>query len=96
MRHGVQLYKCMACGHQFRGKVYLTKEEVWEAYREQKQTVRELSASYGVSESTIKRLLKDVSVEWKTRKCYNFNSLFRDKNLSLCHFSISSVNRDLQ
>lgn len=65
MRHGVQLYKCMACGHQFRGKVYLTKEEVWEAYREQKQTVRELSARYGVSESTIKRLLKDVSVEWK-------------------------------
>ena len=55
----------MACGHQFRGKVYLSKEEVWLAYREQKQTVRELSAKFGVSESTIKRLLKDVTVEWK-------------------------------
>ena len=55
----------MACGHQFRGKVYLSKEEVWEAYRGRKQTVRELSANYGVSESTIKRLLKEVTVAWK-------------------------------
>ena len=55
----------MACGHQFRGKVYLSKEEVWEAYRGWKQTVRELSANYGVSESTIKRLLKEVTVAWK-------------------------------
>ena len=55
----------MACGHQFRGKVYLSKEEVWEAYRGRKQTVRELSAEFGVSESTIKRLLKEVTVEWK-------------------------------
>ena len=37
----------MACGHQFRGKVYLSKEEVWEAYRGRKQTVRELSAEFG-------------------------------------------------
>lgn len=55
----------MACGHQFRGKVYLSKEEVWEAYRGRKQTVRELSANYGVSESTIKRLLKEVTIAWK-------------------------------
>ena len=65
VRYGVQLYKCMSCGHQFRGKVYLSKEDLWKAYREQKQTVRELAAAFGVSESTIKRLLKDVSVEWK-------------------------------
>ena len=65
MRYGVQLYKCMACGHQFRGKAYLSKEELWKAYREQKQTIRELAARFDVSESTIKRLLKDVSVEWK-------------------------------
>jgi len=43
----------------------LSKEEVWEAYRGRKQTVRELSAEFGVSESTIKRLLKEVTVEWK-------------------------------
>ena len=65
MRYGVQLYKCMACGHQFRGKTYLSKEKLWKAYREQKQTIRELAARFDVSESTIKRLLKDVSVEWK-------------------------------
>lgn len=55
----------MACGHQFRGKVYLTKEEVWKAYSEQKQTVHELAVRFRVSESTVKRLLKNVSLEWQ-------------------------------
>ena len=68
MRKGVQLYKCMACGHQFRGKVYLERSVVWEAYTEEKQTIRDLSRRYKVSESTIKRLLKDVSVDWKNPK----------------------------
>ncbi len=58
----------MACGHQFRGKVYLERSVVWGAYTEEKQTIRELSLRYKVSESTIKRLLKDVSVEWNNPK----------------------------
>lgn len=68
MRKGVQLYKCMVCGHQFRGKVYLERSVVWEAYTEEKQTICDLSRRYKVSESTIKRLLKDVSVDWKNPK----------------------------
>ena len=38
---------------------------MWEAYTDGKQTIRELSLRYKVSESTIKRLLRDVSVVWK-------------------------------
>jgi uncharacterized membrane protein YjjB (DUF3815 family) len=58
----------MVCGHQFRGKVYLERSVVWEAYTEEKQTIYDLSLRYKVSESTIKRLLKDVSVDWKNPK----------------------------
>ena len=44
----------MACGHQCRGKVYLDRSIVWAAYTEEKQTIRDLSLRYKVSESTIK------------------------------------------
>lgn len=54
----------MACGRQFRGRAYLTGKEVWEAYSKEKQTIHELSAKFNVSDSTIKRLLKDVRAEW--------------------------------
>ena len=58
----------MACGHQFRGKVYLKSSVVWGAYTEEKLTIRDLSLRYNVSESTIKRLLKDVTVDWENPK----------------------------
>jgi hypothetical protein len=58
----------MACGHQFRGKLYLDCSIVWAAYTEEKQTIRDLSLRYKVSESTIKRLLRNVSVDWKDPK----------------------------
>ena len=38
---------------------------LWRLYQENKQTVRELSGLLGVSESTIKRRLRNVSIEWE-------------------------------
>jgi len=57
---GVQQYKCMACGHQFVGKAPISPEEIWEEYMSGKQTIKELSARYRISESTIKRRLREV------------------------------------
>lgn len=68
VRKGVQLYKCMVCGRQYRGGAYLESNIVWEAYTKGKQTIRDLSQRYGVSESTIKRLLKDISIDWDNPK----------------------------
>ena len=68
-RDGVQLYKCMACGRQFRGKVYLSQRTLWHDYLEGKQTMSELAASNGVSRSTVKRILGDVSVAWSNPVC---------------------------
>ena len=48
--------------------MYLKSNVVWKAYTEEKQTIHELSLRYKVSESTIKRLLKNVSVEWHNPK----------------------------
>lgn len=62
------MYKCMVCGHQFRGKVYVESNIIWEAYTKEKQTIHDLSQRYKVSESTIKRLLKDIAVEWHNPK----------------------------
>ena len=58
----------MVCGHQFRGKVYVESNIIWEAYTKEKQTIHDLSQRYKVSESTIKRLLKDIAVEWHNPK----------------------------
>lgn len=62
------MYKCMVCGHQFRGKVYVESNIIGEAYTKEKQTIHDLSLHYKVSESTIKRLLKDITVEWHNHK----------------------------
>lgn len=48
--------------------MYLKSNIVWKAYTEEKQTIHELSLRYKVSESTFKRLLKNVSVEWHNPK----------------------------
>ena len=69
-RDGIQLYKCMACGRQFRGKVYLDKQTLWESYLEGKQTMNELAAAHGVSRSTVKRLLRNVSIPWCNPVCH--------------------------
>lgn len=65
IRKGVQTYKCQNCGYQFRNSNRPTNEELWKIYLEGKQTVTQMSASFGVSESTIKRQLAAVNIEWK-------------------------------
>lgn len=42
--HSIQLYKCIACGCQFRGRKYLLTDEVWRTYYGENQTIREFSA----------------------------------------------------
>jgi len=49
VRKGVQLYKCQDCGHQFRAGVVVSEDELWEAYQQEKQTIKELSERYGKS-----------------------------------------------
>ena len=64
-RKGQQLYKCADCNHQFRYINLPRDEDFWRLYQENKQTVRELSVHYGVSESTIKRRLHNIAIEWE-------------------------------
>ena len=64
-RKGVQMYKCQVCGYQFRNSTMPSNDEIWNLYMEGKQTISELSHRFGVSESTIKRRLKDISKSWK-------------------------------
>ena len=64
VRTGVQLYKCQECGYQFRARVDLSKDELWDAYLQEKQTISELSCRFGVSVATIKRRLHDIKREW--------------------------------
>ena len=65
VRKGVQLYKCQDCGHQFRAGTVVSEEELWAAYQDGKQTIRELSERYKVSVSTVKRRLHDIKREWE-------------------------------
>ena len=63
-RNGVQLYKCYACGRQFRASEKMTDEQLWYLYQERKQTIAELAQTFGVSVSTIKRRLHVIHIEW--------------------------------
>lgn len=62
VRTGVQLYKCQECGYQFRSRVDVSKDELWDAYLHEKQTISELSCRFGVSVATIKRRLHDIKL----------------------------------
>ena len=64
VRRCVQLYKCQDCGYQFRGRVEVSEDVLWNAYLQEKQTIRELSGRYGMSVSTIKRRLQGIRCEW--------------------------------
>ena len=65
VRKGVQLYKCQDCGYQFRAGTEVSEQDLWNAYQQEKQTVKELSVRYGMSVATIKRRLHDIRREWK-------------------------------
>jgi transposase-like protein len=64
-RNGVQLYKCQACGRQFRAGEKVSDEHLWYLYQERKQTIAEIAQDYDVSASTIKRRLRHICVEWE-------------------------------
>ncbi len=63
-RAGVQLYICKSCGYQFRNVKTVGIDEMWASYLDGKQTIAELAEALGVSQSTIKRRLRDVEIEW--------------------------------
>lgn len=65
IRRGVQLFKCGDCGYQFRNSRLPPSKKIWELYLYNKQTVPELSEMFGVSESTIRRRLGEISVVWE-------------------------------
>ena len=64
VRKGVQLYKCQECGYQFRAGTETSEEDLWNAYQQGKQTIKELSARFGMSVATVKRKLHDIKREW--------------------------------
>jgi Zn ribbon nucleic-acid-binding protein len=64
VRKGVQLYKCQGCGYQFRAGREVGEDELWNAYQQEKQTIKELSERFGMSVATIKRRLHDIKREW--------------------------------
>lgn len=64
LRTGVQLYKCKACGRQFRAGAHITQDDLWEAYTNGKQTIYELASIYRKSPSSIKRRLRDIERVW--------------------------------
>lgn len=63
-RKGIQLYVCRECRYQFRNSKETSLSALWIAYQDGKQTISELARLYDVSDSTIKRRLRDVSKKW--------------------------------
>ncbi len=55
VRNGVQLYKCQECGYQSRACVEVSDDELWTAYQQEMQTIRELLERFGKSIFNIKR-----------------------------------------
>ena len=64
-RKRTQMYKCADCGYQFRNSSLPNDFQLWKLYQENKQTFKELAELFGVSESTIKRRIRNVSIEWE-------------------------------
>ncbi len=64
VRKGVQLYRCQDCGSQFRSRTDVSEDDLWNAYQQEKQTVKELSERFGMSVATIKRRLQGIRREW--------------------------------
>ena len=63
-RKGVQTYLCNGCGYQFRNNHDIKHDALWRSYQEGKQTISELAAANEVSESTIKRRLREIGKVW--------------------------------
>ncbi len=63
MVDGKQLYKCLACGRQFRGGDRLEPALIWEEYLNGKQTYAQLAGRYGCSIKTIQRKVDAAAVK---------------------------------
>ena len=63
-RQGVQLYVCKECGYQFRNDNRVDINALWSLYQDGKQTMAELAEKHTISQSTIKRRLREVEIEW--------------------------------
>ncbi len=66
VRKGAQFYKCNSCGKQFYGNIHrLSSETIWEIYLEGKQTITEIAQTLRISESTVKRRLRQKVLDLK-------------------------------
>ena len=63
-RNGVQLYICRDCPYQFRNRIEVYGDKLWSDYQDRKQTISELADAHGISQSTVKRRLREVEREW--------------------------------
>ncbi len=64
-RNGVQLYKCLACKHQFRGGKLEHSSDLWDTYQNHKQTIQQLAELRSISTSSIKRRLRSIEHRWQ-------------------------------
>ena len=62
--HAVQTYLCKECGYQFRNNPGLKHDTLWRSYQDGKQTISELAAAFGVSDSTSKWRLREIEKDW--------------------------------
>lgn len=65
VRNGIQTYKCVDCGYRFRNSKLPSDQEIWTMYLDKKQTISELASYLGTSPSTIKRILRNIVIEWE-------------------------------
>jgi hypothetical protein len=65
IRKGIQTYKCGDCGYQFRNNSLPNDQDLWDLYQESKQTIAEMAAALGTSPSTIKRRLRNITIDWE-------------------------------
>ena len=63
-RQGVQLYVCKECGYQFRNDNRVDINALWSLYQDRKQTMAELAEKHRISQSTIKRRIREVTIGW--------------------------------
>ena len=63
-RQGVQLYVCKECGYQFRNGNRVDTDTLWSLYQDGKQTMAELAEKHRISQSTVKRKIREVTIGW--------------------------------
>ena len=92
IRRGSQFYKCKCCKKQFFNSAPKpTPSIILKEYLEGKQTISEIALSYHVSESTVKRLLRKITFEWKQPSLRGRRGFVHlDASLCGCNYNYSS------